>query len=78
MDKLQVLLVEDDAHISNMEQELLTGNGYGVRAAYSGTEALLLLSLQRFDLVLLDLMPVSYTHLLRCVRRQGGTQTRRL
>ena len=56
MDKLQVLLVEDDAHISNMDQELLTGNGYGVRAAYSGTEALLLLSLQRFDLVLLDLM----------------------
>ena len=36
--------------------EILTKEGYGVSRAYSGTEALLLLSLSRPDLVLLDLM----------------------
>ena len=39
-----------------MREEILTKEGYGVSRAYSGTEALLLLSLSRPDLVLLDLM----------------------
>ena len=39
-----------------MLEEILTKEGYGVSRAYSGTEALLLLSLSRPDLVLLDLM----------------------
>ncbi len=52
----QILLIDDDLHIGNMLEELLTKEGYGVVRAYSGTEALLVLSQSRPDLVLLDLM----------------------
>lgn len=51
-----VLIVEDDADISNMLHDLLENNGYETIAAYSGTEALLQAEMNRFDLVLLDLM----------------------
>ncbi len=51
-----ILIVDDDENIGNLEQEVLERAGYGVRRAYSGTEALLLLENERFDLVLLDLM----------------------
>ena len=51
-----ILLVDDDAAIGNLEQEVLERAGYAVRRAYSGTEALLLLQSARPDLVLLDLM----------------------
>ena len=52
----KILVAEDDAHISGLLCELLTRNGYRPVAAYSGTEALLLLSQGGFSLVLLDLM----------------------
>ena len=52
----QILNVDDDVSIGDMLEEILTKEGYGVSRAYSGTEALLLLSLSRPDLVLLDLM----------------------
>ncbi len=51
-----ILIVDDDAPIGDMLTEVLTQNGYGVLRAYSGTEALLLLSSQTPDLILLDLM----------------------
>lgn len=51
-----ILIVDDDVHIGNMLEETLTREGYGVWRAYSGSEALLLLSGPRPDLVLLDLM----------------------
>lgn len=51
-----ILIVDDDMYIGNMLEELLVGEGYRVSRAYSGTEALLLLSNSRPDLVLLDLM----------------------
>lgn len=52
----QILIVDDDIHIGNMLQEVLTKEGYGVSRAYSGTEAILFLSRNRPDLILLDLM----------------------
>ena len=52
----QILIVDADVSIGDMLEEILTKEGYGVSRAYSGTEALLLLSLSRPDLVLLDLM----------------------
>lgn len=52
----QILIVDDDVSIGDMLEEILTKEGYDVSRAYSGTEALLLLSLSRPDLVLLDLM----------------------
>lgn len=51
-----ILVVDDDIHIGNMMEEVLTKEGYTVLRAYSGTEAVLLLSQRRPDLVLLDLM----------------------
>lgn len=51
-----ILVVEDDVHINRMLCELLAQNGYMPTAAYSGTEATLLLSQDGFRLVLLDLM----------------------
>lgn len=52
----RILIIDDDEHIGNLEQELLEREGYAVLRAYSGTEALLLLNRTRPDLVLLDLM----------------------
>lgn len=55
MDKT-ILVVDDDIDIGTILEEVLTGAGYRVLRAYSGTEALLLLENTRPDLVLLDLM----------------------
>ncbi len=52
----QIAVIDDDIYIGDMLEELLRRNGYGVLRAYSGTEAVMLLSQQRPDLVLLDLM----------------------
>lgn len=52
----QIAVIDDDIYIGNLLEELLRLNGYGVLRAYSGTEALMLLSRHRPDLVLLDLM----------------------
>lgn len=51
-----ILVVDDDASIGDLEQEVLTRAGYRVLRAYSGTEAQLLMKDGRPDLVLLDLM----------------------
>lgn len=51
-----ILVVEDDIYVGNMIEETLIGEGYTVLRAYSGTEALLVLSEKRPDLILLDLM----------------------
>lgn len=51
-----IAIIDDDIHISNMLTEVLRREGYSVIRAYSGTEALYLLSERKPDLVLLDLM----------------------
>lgn len=52
----QILIIDDDIHINDMLENVLVQAGYKVIHAYSGTEALLLLSNCKPDLVLLDLM----------------------
>ncbi len=52
----RILVVDDDIHISNLLTEVLTREGYTVDNAFSGTEALLVLSGNKPDLILLDLM----------------------
>ncbi|MCL2843418.1 MAG: response regulator transcription factor [Oscillospiraceae bacterium] len=52
----KILVIEDDIYISEMLCELLKQHNYAPIAAYSGTEALLLLPQGGFSLVLLDLM----------------------
>lgn len=51
-----IAIIDDDVYIGNMVEEVLKGEGYHTLRAYSGTEALLLLSNNKPDLVLLDLM----------------------
>lgn len=55
-DKKTIAVIDDDAHIGDMLEEVLRKEGYEVLRAYSGTEALYLLRSRRPDLVLLDLM----------------------
>ncbi|MCI9530278.1 MAG: response regulator transcription factor [Lachnospiraceae bacterium] len=52
----RILIIDDDIHIGNVLEETLSKEGYGISRAYSGTEALLVLSKSKPDLVLLDLM----------------------
>ncbi|MCH5194254.1 MAG: response regulator transcription factor [Oscillospiraceae bacterium] len=52
----RILVIDDDMHIGNLLEETLSREGYTVSRAYSGTEALLVLSKQKPDLILLDLM----------------------
>lgn len=71
----KLLLVEDDVLLSDMMKRLLLQNRYEVVTAYSGSEALLLLEKQSFDLVLLDLMlpGVSGETVLALIREKADT-----
>lgn len=51
-----IAIVDDDVYIGNMLEEIFRKNGYNVLRAYSGSEALYLLSQNTPDLVILDLM----------------------
>lgn len=51
-----ILIIDDDIYIGNVLEEALAKEGYRVSRAYSGTEALFVLSQSKPDLVLLDLM----------------------
>lgn len=52
----RLLIIEDDADNNQMIKEYLESHGYACAQAYSGSEGRLLFSLERFDLVLMDLM----------------------
>lgn len=51
-----IAIIEDDQTIGNLLEEVLRQEGYEVRRAYSGTEAVYLLQQEKPDLALLDLM----------------------
>ena len=51
-----IAIIDDDVYIGNILEELLMSEGYLVKRAYSGTEAVFLLGKESVDLVLLDLM----------------------
>lgn len=53
---MTILIVDDDEAVGDLLEEILKGEGYAVRRAYSGTEALLAVNAERPDLILLDLM----------------------
>lgn len=52
----KILIVEDDTSVHNVIEKLLKRKQYLVSNAYSGSEALLLLEREKYDLILLDLM----------------------
>ncbi|WP_088014000.1 response regulator transcription factor [Gottfriedia acidiceleris] len=51
-----ILIVEDDEDINRLLCDIIYKNSYNPKSAYSGTEALIYLESQKWDLVLLDLM----------------------
>lgn len=53
---VKILIVEDDNDINQLLYDVLTGQGYSVQSAYSGTEALLYVRHEVWDMILLDLM----------------------
>lgn len=56
MDKMKVLVVDDDQHILELLSYNLEDNGYEVTAVEDGLQALELVSNQKYDLILLDVM----------------------
>ncbi|MBW9146693.1 response regulator transcription factor [Clostridium sp. CM027] len=57
MDKrAKILVVEDENEINKLLCSILENKGYRVRAAFSGTEALMCVENERWDMILLDLM----------------------
>jgi DNA-binding response OmpR family regulator len=56
MDTKTIAVIDDDISIGDMLEETLQKEGYRTLRAWSGTEALYLLSHKRPDLILLDLM----------------------
>lgn len=68
----KILIVEDDTDINRLLAKILEAEGYGTVAAYSGTEALILLDKEAPDLILLDLMlpGLSGEELLRDIREE--------
>lgn len=52
----KILIIEDTNDINDMIKDALLSKGHSCTQAYSGTEGLLLIKLEDFDLVILDLM----------------------
>jgi two-component system, OmpR family, response regulator len=50
------LIAEDDGDINSLITDALTKGGYECKAAFSGTEALLYIKNETFNVILLDLM----------------------
>ncbi|QSQ27023.1 sigma-54-dependent Fis family transcriptional regulator [Pyxidicoccus parkwayensis] len=75
MDRIAVLVVDDEESVRTFLSELLGSAGYQVRSAASGAQALEMLSGGSFDAVLLDVvMPeMSGLEVLRRYRGAGGT-----
>lgn len=53
---MKVLVVEDDSDINGLLCNILDKRGYSVRSAFSGTEALMCIDQDEYDIVLLDMM----------------------
>ena len=71
-----VLLVEDEPAISDVVKYNLERNGYRVRGAPDGDEALLMIKEEKPDVVVLDWMlpSISGLEICRALRRQKETQ----
>ena len=71
----KILIVEDDTDINNLLFTALKKQGYTATQAFSGTEAKMLLKMESFALVLLDLMlpGISGEEVLEFIREQGNS-----
>ncbi|ART76076.1 DNA-binding response regulator [Sutcliffiella horikoshii] len=55
-DSLRILIIEDDEDINRLLCNIVSKSGYTPKSAYSGTEAMIYLDSERWDMVLIDLM----------------------
>ncbi len=72
--RFTILLIEDDAKLSLIEELILTDEGYNVVKAATGEKGLEIITAQQIDLVILDLMlpDTSGQALLAKIRRDQG------
>ena len=70
-----ILIVEDDMNINGLLKKALEKADYLCTQAFSGTEARMLLAMNRYSVVLLDLMlpGISGEEVLQEIRKQGNT-----
>lgn len=70
-----ILIVEDDMNINGLLKVALEKADYLCTQAFSGTEARMLLAMNRYSVVLLDLMlpGISGEEVLQEIRKQGNT-----
>ena len=71
----KILIVEDDTDINNLLFTALKKEGYAALQEFSGTEAKMLLKMESFALVLLDLMlpGIPGEEVLKFIREQGNS-----
>lgn len=74
--KAKVLVVDDDEGIVKMLEDFLSFAGYSVRKAKDGYEALLRVSEEPPDIILLDVMMPRMTGYEVCLKLKGDNQTR--
>lgn len=70
-----ILIVEDDTSINELLKEALEKGNYRCTQAFSGTEARMLLQMNSYSVVLLDLMlpGISGEEVLKEIRKKGST-----
>lgn len=70
-----ILIVEDDTSINALLKEALEKENYRCTQAFSGTEARMLLQMNSYSVVLLDLMlpGISGEEVLKEIRKRGST-----
>ncbi|MFB3060956.1 MAG: response regulator transcription factor [Candidatus Binatia bacterium] len=70
-----VMVVDDNPDIVTIVKTILEGKGYGVQSAYSGQEVFNLLSEQKPDLIVLDIMMPQMDGLEVLTRLKGEPTT---